>query len=119
MQPHRPLSDSNFLTWAPPETKSGSTQDLWRRAAKETALNGIRHRVIIETQAEDLLACLKAGTVSTNVHLRKLHNFYLSMTWLPWPLIPNRLWPEVRFQSKRAITAEEHQLMLLDRLHNF
>ena len=57
------------------ETKSGSTQDRWRRAAKETALDGIRNRVILETQAEHLFACLKAGTVSTNVHLRKLHNF--------------------------------------------
>jgi integrase len=94
------------------ETKSGSTQDRWRRAAKETALDGIRDRIIIETQAEQLLACLKAGTVSTNVHLRKLHNFCLSMNWLPWPLIPKRLWPEVRFQPKRAITIEEHQLII-------
>jgi hypothetical protein len=31
------------------ETKGGSTQDRWRRAAKETALDGIRNRVIIET----------------------------------------------------------------------
>src|ERR1700722_10287044 len=90
------------------ETKSGSTQDRWRRAAKETALDLIRDRVIIETQAEQLLSCLKAGTVSTNVHLRKLHNFCLSMNWLPWPLIPKRLWPEVRFQLKLAITVEEH-----------
>ena len=91
------------------ETKSGSTQDRWRRAARDAALDLIRDRVIIETQAEQLLACLKAGTVSTNVHLRKLHNFCLSMNWLPWPLIPKRLWPEVRFQPKRAITTEEHQ----------
>ena len=94
------------------ETKSGSTQDRWRRAAKETALAGIRNRVILETQAEHLFACLKAGTVSTNVHLRKLHNFCLSMNWLPWPLIPKRLWPEVKFQPKRAITVAEHQLIL-------
>src|SRR5437773_11019228 len=94
------------------DTKGGSTQDRWRRAAKETALDLIRGRVIIETQAEHLLACLKAGTVSTNVHLRKLHNFCLSMNWLPWPLIPRRLWPEVRFQPKRAITFEEHQLII-------
>jgi integrase len=94
------------------ETKSGSTQDRWRRAVKEAALDLIRDRVIIETQAEQLLACLKTGTVSTNVHLRKLHNFCLSMNWLPWPLIPKRLWPEVRFQPKRAITADEHQLIV-------
>ena len=94
------------------ETKSGSTQDRWKRAAKEAALDHIRHRVILETQAEHLLACLKAGTVSTNVHLRKLHNFCLSMNWLPWPLIPKRLWPAVRFKEKRAITSEEHQLII-------
>ncbi len=34
------------------------------------------------------------------------------MNWLPWPLIPKRLWPEVRFQPKRAITIEEHQLII-------
>ncbi len=51
----------------------------------------------------------KIGTVSTNVHLRKLHNFCLSMNWLPWPLIPKRLWPEVKYKAKRAITFEEHQ----------
>ena len=72
----------------------------------------IRERVIIETQAEHLLAALKAGTVSTNVHLRKLHNFCLAMGWLPWPLIPKRLWPAVKFKDKRAITVEEHLLII-------
>src|SRR6266540_2650105 len=94
------------------DTKHGSTRDRWCRAAKETALDLIRDRVIIETQAEHLLAALKAGTVSTNVHLRKLHNFCLSMNWLPWPIIPRRLWPEVRFRPKRAITIEEHLLII-------
>ena len=94
------------------ESKTGSTKDRWQRAAKEKAMDLIRDRVIIETQGEQLLACLKAGTVSTNVHLRKLHNFCLAMNWLPWPIIHKRLWPEVRFQPKRAITIEEHQLIL-------
>ena len=99
------------------ETKSGSTQDRWRRAAKEKALDLIRDRVIIETQAEHLLSCLKAGTVSTNLHLRKLHNFCLSMNWLPWPIIPKRLWPEIKFRPRRAITAEEH-LLIIERERN-
>ena len=94
------------------ETKSGSTKDRWQRAAKDKAFDLIRHRVILETQAEHLLACLKAGTVSTNVHLRKLHNFCISMNWLPWPIVPKRLWPEVRFQPRRAITFDEHQLII-------
>jgi integrase len=90
------------------ETKEGPTKDRWVAAAKDKALEGIRHKVIIETQAENLFQALKAGTVSTNVHLRKLHNFCLSMNWLPWPLIPKRLWPEIKFKPKRAITFEEH-----------
>ena len=94
------------------ETKTGSTKDRWRRAAKEVALDLIRDRVIVETQGEHLLGCLKAGTVSTNVHLRKLHNFCLAMNWLPWPIIPRRLWPEVRFGPKRAITLQEHLLII-------
>jgi hypothetical protein len=57
---------------------------------------------IIETQAASLLACLKAGTVSTNIHVRKLHNFCLGMNWLPWPIVPKRLWPEVKYETKRA-----------------
>ena len=94
------------------DTKSGSTQYRWQTAAKDKALDLIRNLIILETQADQLLACLKTGTVSTNVHLRKLHNFCISMNWLPWPLIPKRLWPEIKFQPKRAITLAEHQLIL-------
>ena len=94
------------------ETKHGSTRERWVRAAKDKALVGLLNRVIIETQAESLFVALKVGTVSTNVHLRKLHNFCLSMNWLPWPLIPKRLWPAVQFRPKRAITWEEHQLIV-------
>ena len=42
------------------------------------------------------------------MYLRRLHNFCLDMSWLPWPLIPKRQWPAVRFKEKRAITSEEH-----------
>src|ERR1039458_7611539 len=37
------------------ETKHGPTQERWLRAAKDKALDGIRHKTIIETQAENLL----------------------------------------------------------------
>ena len=59
-----------------------------------------------------LFTALKAGTVSTNVFLRRLHNFCVDMNWLPWPLIPKRQWPAVRFKDKRAITWEEHQKII-------
>ena len=89
-------------------TKSGPTQTRWGTAAKDKALLPLLPKVLIETRGEELLAALQRGTVSTNVHLRKLHNFCLAMTWLPWPLIPKPQWPPVRFKDKRAITAEEH-----------
>jgi integrase len=90
------------------ETKQGSTQERWKRAARESTLDHIRNKLIIETQAEHFLHVLKTGTVSTNVHLRKLHNFCLDMNWLPRSVIPKKQWPAVRFKDKRAITWEEH-----------
>ncbi len=90
------------------ERKHGSTKERWERAIKNQALDIIRHRVIVETQAEDLWQTLKSGTVSTNVHLRELHNFCISMNWLPWPIIPQRQWPKIKYSPKRAITREEH-----------
>ncbi|HRZ38537.1 MAG TPA: tyrosine-type recombinase/integrase [Candidatus Paceibacterota bacterium] len=91
------------------ETKHGANQHRWRTAIKDRAFDAIRHQVIIETHGEQLLAALTAGTVSTNVFLRKLHNFCLGMNWLPWPLIPKRQWPAVQFGEKRAITLAEHE----------
>lgn len=89
-------------------TKSGSTRLRWETAAKDKALQNLLPRVIMETRGEDLLDALHRGTVSTNTHLRKLHNFCLAMTWLPWPLVPKPQWPAVRFREKRAISADEH-----------
>ena len=47
---------------------------------------------------------LKAGTISTNLHLRQIQNFALDLDWLPRPIIPRRQWPKVRFGERRAIT---------------
>jgi integrase len=94
------------------DTKHGSTKERWQRAAKEKPLDLIRRKIIVETQAEHLLAVLKSGTVSTNVHLRKLHNFCLDMNWLPWTILPKKQWPAVRYGEKRAITFAEHQKII-------
>src|SRR5262249_39225038 len=89
--------------------KEGETKLRWQRAAKEKPFGLIAKKTIVETHHELFLEVLKAGTVSTNVHLRKLHNFCLAMNWLPWPIIPKRQWPEVRYKEKRAITLTEHR----------
>jgi integrase len=90
------------------KTKHGSTLERWQRAIKDKALDSIRSLPLVETQAEQLFRVLEKGTVSTNVHLRKLHNFCLAMNWLPWPTIPKKQWPPVQFKEKRAITLKEH-----------
>jgi integrase len=89
-------------------TKQDANRTRWLTVAKDRALAPLLSQVIIETQGELLLRVLQCGTVSTNVYLRRLHNFCLDMNWLPWPLVPKRQWPAVRFKDKRAITWEEH-----------
>ena len=89
-------------------TKKGANQHRWKTAAKDKALAILLSQVIIETKGETLLKVLQMGTVSTNVYLRRLHNFCVDMNWLPWPLIPKRQWPAVEFKEKRGITLAEH-----------
>jgi integrase len=94
------------------QIKSGPTQVRWKSAAKDKAFTPLLQRVLIETQAEHLLAVLRTGTVSTNAFLRKVHNFALDMNWLPATIIPRRQWPAIHYKEKRAITLEEHQKII-------
>ena len=88
--------------------KDGANQERWRRVVSDKAFVPLWPLVVIETQGDTLLKVLQAGCVSTNIYLRRLHNFCCDMSWLPWPLIPKRQWPKIRFKEKRAITWEEH-----------
>jgi integrase len=89
--------------------KKGEMQHRWQTAIKGKAFNTIRDLPVLQTRPEQFLLVLEAGKVSTNVYLRRIHNFALDMTWLPWPVIVKRQWPKVEFKDKRAITWEEHQ----------
>jgi integrase len=89
--------------------KSGATGERYLQAMRDPAFDSIRDRPILETQATDLLQVLGKGTVSTNVFLRRIHNFAVDMNWLPWPLLPRKRWPKPSFKEKRAITLAEHQ----------
>jgi hypothetical protein len=72
------------------ESKHDSTKARWLRSVKHAAFDGIRGRLIIETDAEHFLAVLKAGTISTDLHLRPIQDFALALDWLPRPIIPRR-----------------------------
>jgi integrase len=92
--------------------KQGSTLQRWQTAIRDKAFDSIRDLALLETQAEHLLRVLEKGTVSTNVHLRKLHNFCMDMNWLPWPVIPKKQWPKIQFKEKRTITLAEHEAII-------
>ncbi len=94
------------------ETKSGSTKKRWDTAMKDQAFDQIHALALIKTQAEHFLDAMHKGSVSTNVFLRRIHNFALDMNWIPRSIIPKRQWPAVHFKEKRAITLEEHQTII-------
>jgi integrase len=94
------------------KTKTGNTHHRHVTAMKDKAFDLIRALPIIETQSAHFLKVLEAGSVSTNVYLRRVHNFALDMNWLPWSVLPKRQWPKVKFKDKRAITLEEHQRII-------
>ena len=88
--------------------KTGPTHERWVTAIKEPALDALRDLVVLETRPEHFLRALEHGGVSTNIYLRRIQNFAMDMNWLPWPVLPKKRWPAVRFREKRAITREEH-----------
>lgn len=94
------------------ELKAGSNRARYDRAVSQRAFDQIRDRRIIDTQAEHFLATLRAGSVSTHIHLRRFHNFALGMNWLAWPVLPRKLWPSVSHRERRAITREEHERII-------
>ena len=100
-----------------PKFKTGETKARWLTAIKDGAFNSIRNLCLLETKPDQILHVLEEGTVSTNVYLRRLHNFAVDMSWLPWPVLPKRRWPTVKYKQKRAITRAEHEA-ILDREQN-
>lgn len=97
--------------------KTGPTQARWLSAMRDKAFDLIRNRKLIESTAEHFFAVLNDGTISTNMFLRRLHNFAVGMHWLPWPILPKLKWPAVKHKERRAITVEEH-CRIIEREHN-
>ena len=93
-------------------TKQKDTRDRYVTAWADHAFDLIRDLTLLETRADHILKVLRTGTVSTNVYLRRLHNFSLDMNWLPKSLVPRRQWPKPVFKSKRAITLPEHEAIV-------
>lgn len=93
--------------------KHDETLRRWKVAIKDKALGGLRSLPLMETRAEHFLRAMEKGKVSTNIYLRRIHNFALGMNWLPVPVIPPRMWPSFSFKDKRAITLDEHKAIVV------
>jgi integrase len=94
------------------KTKQGTTHEFYVRAFKQTAFDSIRALPIVQTRPEHFMHVLEVGTIATNKNLRRLHNFALAMTWLPWPVLIKEQWPELHYGDKRGVTREEHQTIV-------
>jgi integrase len=94
------------------KAKKGATQSRWHWSIKSKPFDFIRQQTVLGTTAQHFLRVLENGTVSTNVYLRRLHNFALDMNWLPCPIIPKRRWPAVHYKTWRAVTKEEHERII-------
>ncbi len=93
-------------------TLKESTLDRLVRAEAAKPMQKLLGRIVIETTSEELLAVLKSGGVSVNVYLRRWHNFAQQMDWLPKAIVPIALWPAPEYEEKRAITLEEHRILV-------
>lgn len=92
--------------------KNGTNLRRWQNAERDPAMQFLRKKVVVTTLAEDYQLVLRAGTVSTNVYLRRLQNHCLDMGWLPVPILPKKKFPKIRHKERRGITAEEHQRII-------
>ncbi len=62
------------------------TLKRWQSANKDPARHFIKDKVIVPSLAGNFDTVLHAGTISTNVYLRRLQNHRLDRVWLPVPL---------------------------------
>jgi len=99
------------------KAKTGATLIRHHRAMADGAFDLIRAMPIVETQPAHFFNVLEAGSVSTNIFLRRIHNFALDLGWLPWPVLPKKRWPKIRFKEKRAVTWAEHQAIVAGELN--
>ena len=89
-----------------------SSQERSRRAAASRSFDLIRDKVIIETEAEDLLAVLQGGGAATNNYLRRFHNHALNLGWLLGPILPPKAWPSLPATRRAGITRGQFEAIV-------
>jgi hypothetical protein len=94
------------------EGKKGPTRERFERAGADKAYEPLWKLRLLETRPDDLNLVLEAGTVATNVFLRRMHNHAFEMGWLPARILSKRQWKKIVFGETRAITEAEHKKII-------
>jgi len=89
-----------------------SSRERYATAFQSPALNGLRHKKLLETTADDFFAVFRSGKPSTLCFLRRLHHLALSAGWITVPIVAPNLWPKYKPKERRGITRDEHETML-------
>ena len=89
-----------------------ATRTRYVRGMKSPIFNGLRHKLLLETTAQDFLNVLASEQEFAAHFLRRLHNLALSLGWLPVPVLAPRLWPKPQPKARRGLTLAEHQRIL-------
>jgi len=89
-----------------------ASRERYASVFKSPCLDGLRHKKLMETTADDFFAVFQCGKVSVINFLKRLHHLALSVGWLAVPLVPPRLWPKYKPKDRRGITLDEHQTLL-------
>ncbi len=94
------------------EQRGGETARRWKTAIQDSNFDCIRNLRVVETRPEHFMEVLADRKPSTNVYLRRIHNYALGMDWLLRSVLPKLLWPKPIFRKKRAISAAEHNAII-------
>ena len=94
------------------DQKTGPNKHRWMSVSKDKSLVRSGNCMSWKLGADRLLLMMSKGTVSTNVYLRRLHNFAIDMNWLAWPILPKKLWPKIVYVEKRGTAREEHEKII-------
>ena len=89
-----------------------SSRERYANVFKSSAFDGLRHKKLLETTADDFLAVFKDGKVSIVCFLKRLHNFAVNLGWIAVPIVAPYLWPKYEPKDRRGITRDEHESIL-------
>jgi integrase len=89
-----------------------SSRARYASVFKSPSFDGLRHKKLLETTADDFFTVFKDGKVSIVYFLKRLHNFALSLGWIAIPIVAPYLWPKYEPQDRRGITRDEQETIL-------